>query len=54
MSQYEMFAKLKHHVNLLRGLLEEPEPGLFTWCSAVATQWKAISDLWKGTADAKH
>lgn len=43
-----MTDELKRRVDLLKKLLDDPQPGLFTWNMAVADEWKAIAHLWNG------
>lgn len=39
---------LKEHVNKLKMLLDDPEPGIFTWQSLVREHIKWISDFHEG------
>jgi len=41
-----VFEELTHQVTQLHRLLEDPHPGLITWCEAVAHRWHSISVLW--------
>lgn len=41
-----LLEKLKLSVDQLHGLLDAPEPGLFTWNLMVGKKWKEIADLW--------
>jgi hypothetical protein len=41
------FAKLHGHVKTLDGLLRDQQPGLASWCSFVAEEWKAIAEMWR-------
>ena len=35
--------ELTHEVSQLHGLLQDPLPGLITWCEAVAHRWHSIA-----------
>lgn len=37
---------LREHVGKLKALLDDPHPGLFTWCAAFEKHMQAISDFW--------
>ena len=41
---------LKEHVDRLNSLLEDPHPGLWSWCNCVAQQVKAIAVLYDRAA----
>ena len=38
---------LREQVTQLKGLLDNPHPGMATWCAAYARNMKAINDFWK-------
>lgn len=42
----ELLRKLTSAVNRLNALLQDPQPGLSSWCLMVGEAWKEISDLW--------
>lgn len=44
------FDKLKHHTERLLDLLNDPHPGLFSWCVFVSEHWRSIADLWDDTS----
>ena len=37
---------LREHVTKLKALLDDPHPGLTTWCVFYVQHMQAISDLW--------
>ncbi|MGR3303646.1 MAG: hypothetical protein ACUZ8I_14270 [Candidatus Scalindua sp.] len=37
---------LETHVGKLKQLLDNPHPGIATWCEAYGAEMKAISDFW--------
>ena len=39
--------ELQRHVKALSALLEDPQPGMFTWTEAVCNRWEAIAKLWE-------
>lgn len=49
-----MLEKLRVEVAALNALLADPQPGLFTWCDAVAERWKAIAQLWGDQRGSRH
>jgi len=46
MTQEQLLAELKPHVERLHGLLQAPETGLQTWTLMMLSEWKAIAELW--------
>lgn len=48
MDNTQLLEELTTHVSKLHALLRDPQPGLFTWCSFVGQEWKAIARLWGG------
>ena len=45
------FAALKEHVRKLGMLLDDPQPGLFTWNEFVGREWRAIAQAWDSNID---
>lgn len=46
MDTQHMLDKLRSEVSALNALLADPQPGMFTWCEAVAHRWAIIAHLW--------
>jgi len=46
MSDTPKLDELKEHVRKLSALLQDPHPGLSTWCGFYAEQMQAISEFW--------
>lgn len=42
------FKKLKEHVDKMQDLLNDPHPGLYTWCFALGKQWQKVAEMWTG------
>ena len=42
-----LLTELQGHVKVLSALLEDPQPGMFTWAEAVCNRWEAIAKLWE-------
>lgn len=40
--------RLTYHVDKLSRLLRHPQPGLVTWCQALAQHMQALADYWDG------
>lgn len=51
MTEPTLTEKLTKNVFHLHLLLENPEPGLFTWNQAVLELWREIADLWESTKE---
>jgi len=46
-SSIECLKELSKLVDKLKSLLDNPEPGLVSWCQAYSKTMIAISDFWK-------
>ena len=42
----QYFDKLKGHLDALHKLIEDPQPGLFSWCQMFGEQMAAIEEMW--------
>jgi len=42
----ELYRQLKEHVDALKVLLSNPRPSLWSWCTSVGIEVKAIADLY--------
>ena len=45
--------QLREHVNKLKLLLDDAQPGLASWCMMYGEQMKAISDFWNDKPQVK-
>ena len=41
------FDELKKHVDCMKKLLDDPQPGIFSWCGFLGEHWKKVADMWK-------
>jgi hypothetical protein len=44
----DLIAKMKSEVDGLKGLLDDPHPGLFSWVDFLNSRMVALSRLWWG------
>ena len=47
MSNEETLKILNEHVSKLQKLLDDPQPGLFTWVEFYGKEMRFISDVWE-------